>query len=157
MDDFDLVLTDHGSYQIYTTLAQMPWDGTKKITFSDYDPNEKKTTTDAQQHLAQMWYDDIAGQTHNEREYERARCKLEHGIPILRRNPDIRRVYDKMLKPFSYEDKIDFIRQMDLPVTRKPLMKKGDMQEYLTAIDVQCMNNGIHLRKPLDVWEVAMR
>ena len=73
--------------------------------------------------------------------------KLRHGVPILRaESPKFREVYDRLLKPLSYEQKVAVIRDMDLPVTR--LMKVRQMVRYLDAVQRECVENGLKITDP---------
>lgn len=101
-----------------------------------------------QNRLAFKWYKEISEQTGEEIEDVRARCKLEIGVPILRENDDFRKVYDRLIRPHSYPDKIGFIKATDMPVTR--LMKVEQMSRYLDIVFRTHAANGIALTVPED-------
>ena len=145
--------TNHGSDAIYTALAQLDWDsGDSEVIIRKHKP---LTRTKAQNKLSYLWYAAIGVQTSNDSEYERARNKLEHGIPILRRDDDeAREVYDESLKGLSYEKKIKLIRKFQIPVTS--LFNVKQFTEYLDIVDRECSTNNIQLPYPSDVYERAM-
>ena len=101
-----------------------------------------------QNRLAFKWYKEISEQTGEEIEDVRARCKLEHGVPIMRENEKFRETYDRLIRPLSYEDKIDLVKKLDLPVTR--LMKAGQMTRYLDIVFRTHAAHGIALTVPPD-------
>ena len=102
-----------------------------------------------QNKLSHKWYKEISEQTGEDVEDVRARCKLVFGIPILRRENDrFRETYDRVLKPLSYEDKIEFIQRIDVSVTR--LMKVEQMSRYLDIVFRKHAEMGIVLTVPED-------
>ena len=59
-------------------------------------------------------------------------CKLRFGVPILRRDdPDFKEIYDTIIKPRSYEEKLKVMEY--LPITS--IMKVGQLQEYIAEIE----------------------
>lgn len=101
-----------------------------------------------QNNLAFKWYKEISDQTGEEIEDVRARCKLEHGVPILRENDDFRKTYDRLVRPLSYPDKIDLIKATDMPVTR--LMRVEQMSRYMDIVFRRHSEIGISLTVPED-------
>lgn len=98
-----------------------------------------------QNRLSQKWYAEIAEQTGEDREDVRARCKLEIGVPIMREASEkFRATYDRIVRPLDYADKLDLIRDTDMPVTR--LMNVGDMTRYMDAVFQRHAEFGIALR-----------
>ena len=102
----------------------------------------------AQNRLAQRWFTDIASQlgdrTHDE---IRAECKLTIGIPILRAENEAFRVsYDRVLKPLSYEDKLEAVRAFDFPVTR--LMNVKQMTAFMDNMQRHWTAQGMRLTDP---------
>lgn len=95
--------------------------------------------------LSHVWYREIADQRGDVTPDEvRAECKLVFGVPILREeNPKFREVYDKHLRPRSYEEKCDFIRITELPITR--LMTMRQLSRYLDAVSQYAAKMGFRL------------
>lgn len=98
--------------------------------------------------LAFKWYKETSEQTGEDIEDVRARCKLEHGVPILRENEKFRQTYDRLIRPLSYADKIEIIKATDMPVTR--LMNVGQMSRYLDIVFRRHAEIGVVLTIPLD-------
>ena len=71
--------------------------------------------------------------------------KLHHGVPILREDSaDFRKVYDRSIKPMSYENKLLAMRY--IPVSS--IMKVRQMIRYLDTIQRECAEQGIVLTDP---------
>jgi hypothetical protein len=91
--------------------------------------------------LIHAMYADIAKQSDGEGVVDvRRRCKLHYGVPILRaHDEEFRSVYDKMVKPHDYEDKLAI---MDfLPVTSR--MKKPQATEYIDTVQREYAQRGV--------------
>lgn len=102
-----------------------------------------------QNRLSHKWYKEIADQTGEVVEEVRARCKLEIGIPILREGSDaFRATYDRLIRPLDYQDKLDLIRDTDMPVTR--LMTVPQMSAYMDEVFRKHAAFGIELTIPPD-------
>jgi hypothetical protein len=116
-------------------------------------PIKELSRSDKQNKLAFRWYGELDKHTKNGIEYERARCKLHYGIPILREeDDDFRQMYDSTFKLMPYEAKLQVIEKMDVPVTR--LMTVKQMGRYLDTVDVNSALNGHPLTHPDDLyWE----
>lgn len=109
-----------------------------------------------QNRLSQKWYTEIAEQTGEDREDVRARCKLECGVPILRRDkPDFKRVYNRTLLHLTYEEKVEFIRYTEMQVTS--LLNVGQMTEYLDAVFKRHAAQGFALTIPEDKYAYSPR
>jgi hypothetical protein len=107
-----------------------------------------------QNRLSFKWYKEIHEQSGEDVEDVRARCKLEHGIPILRAEVEnFRKVYDRLIKPLDYKDKLDLIRATDMPVTR--LMSVDQMSRYMDAVFLKHAEFGIALTIPPDKFAYA--
>ena len=107
-----------------------------------------RNRSEEQNKLAFKWYKEISEQTGEDVEDVRARCKLEIGVPILRENEKCKATYDRVFKPLSYADKIEFIQRFDMPVTR--LMKVEQMSRYLDIVFRKHAEMGIVLTVPPD-------
>lgn len=71
--------------------------------------------------------------------------KLHHGVPILREDSaEFREIYDRCLKPLSYELKVEAMRF--LPITSD--MKVRQMVRYLDTIQRECAEAGLKLTDP---------
>jgi hypothetical protein len=127
-------------------LLKVYMDGRKRPFTVDITDGRDRSTE--QNRLAFKWYKEISDQTGEDIEDVRARCKLEHGIPILRENNDFRKTYDRLVRPLSYGDKVDLIKVTDMPVTR--LMKVDQMSRYLDLVFRQHVEHGIELTVPED-------
>lgn len=115
------------------------------------DVTDGRNRSDEQNNLSQKWYGEIAEQTGEDREEVRARCKLEIGVPILRHGSEsFRKTYDRVIRPLDYADKLDLVRDTDMPVTR--LMNVGQMTEYMDAVFKRHAEFGIVLTVPPDKY-----
>ena len=75
----------------------------------------------------------------------RREWKLRHGVPILREDSEqFRQVYDRAIKPLSYEMKVEAMRF--IPVSS--IMKVRQMVRYLDTIQRECAEQGIVLTDP---------
>jgi hypothetical protein len=71
--------------------------------------------------------------------------KLRHGVPILREDSaEFRAIYDRAIKPLSYEMKVEAMRF--IPVTSE--MKVRQMVRYLDTVQRECLENGLKLTDP---------
>lgn len=102
-----------------------------------------------QNRLSHKWYAEISDQTGEDREDVRARCKLEIGIPILRAAHErFRATYDRVVKPLTYREKLELIRDTEMPVTS--LMNVGQMSEYMDIVFRRHAEIGVALTIPPD-------
>lgn len=102
-----------------------------------------------QNRLAFKWYGEISDQTGEDREEVRARCKLEIGVPIMRRASErFRSTYDRVIRPLHHADKLALIRDTEMPVTS--LMKVSEMSEYMDLVFRRHAEFGIELTVPPD-------
>lgn len=71
--------------------------------------------------------------------------KLRHGVPILRAQSEMfRQVYDDVLKPRTYEKKLEAMRIVDV----SSIMTVPQMREYLDTIQREAAEQGIRLTDP---------
>lgn len=93
----------------------------------------KKRSTD-QNRLQRKWLQEAEIQGDMRAEEYRAYCKLHFGVPILRNSDDeFREKYDKVVKPYSYEEKLKFMAEpFDFPVTR--IMNTSEKTQYLNQM-----------------------
>ena len=101
-----------------------------------------------QNSLSHKWYQEIADQRGDTTPSEvKAECKLMFGVPILREeNEKFRETYDRVLKPFSYEQKVEFILRTELPITS--LMNVKQLTRYLDDLHLFWAKRGIILTQP---------
>lgn len=108
-----------------------------------------KHRTTEQNRLQRMWLLEAAEQLgeYTAEEY-RAWCKLHLGVPILRaENEDFMEKYDRIIKPHSYEDKLEMMAvPLDFPVTR--LMTTKQLTQYLDAMHQHFTELGVQLTQP---------
>lgn len=104
--------------------------------------------TNAQNRLAQRWYSDIANQLGDQpREDVRAECKTRHGVPILcAENPAFAITWERTTGHLNYEEKVEAVRDFDLPVTRLMLVKQ--MTAYMDAVQREYAGQGVRLTDP---------
>ncbi|MGN6099849.1 MAG: hypothetical protein ACTHOR_01770 [Devosia sp.] len=103
-----------------------------------------------QNRLSHKWYKEISEQSGEAVEDVRARCKLEIGVPILREVEAFRKTYDRLIRPLSYDDKLDLIRATDMPVTR--LMGVEQMTRYMDEVFRRHAEFGFVLTVPPDKY-----
>lgn len=117
---------------------------------------EGRDRSHEQNALSHKWYAEISEQSGEDREDVRARCKLECGVPILRRDkPDFKRVYNRTLLHLTYEEKVEFIRYTEMQVTS--LLNVGQMTEYLDAVFKRHAAQGFALTIPEDKYAYSPR
>ncbi len=99
-----------------------------------------------QNRLQWLWANEASQQLGDSTASEvRERWKLHYGVPILREDSDaFRAVYDRVLKPLGYEDKLRVMQF--LPITSD--MKVRQMVRYLDAVERECAEQGIRLTQP---------
>jgi len=135
--------------RVFDLLRDMPNDGSKIVTISDY----SKDRSLAQNGLAFKWYTELGKHTGNGKEYERQRCKLTRGIPILRRDDqEFNKYYKFSLINLTYEQKLEAMEFV--PVTR--VMSTKQFAEYLDLIDKEAAHNGYLLTRPEDMYYEAL-
>ena len=108
----------------------------------------RKRSTE-QNRLNRMWMIEAAQQLGEfDAEGYRAFCKLHFGVPILRNeNEAFREQYDAIVKPLSYEQKIEIMKEpIDLPITR--LMTSGQEKRYLDDVWDHFTKLGVKLTEP---------
>lgn len=104
-----------------------------------------------QNRLQRLWLNELAEQGDMTAEEYRAYCKLHFGVPILReQNEEFRLLYDKKVKPHSYEQKLAFMAEpFDFPVTR--LMTVKQHKEFLDKMYIHYIGQGYYLTDPEDL------
>ena len=108
-----------------------------------------KHRTVEQNRLQRMWLNEAAEQLGGHAAEElRGICKLTIGVPMLRaENEKFREVYDRLLRPLDYEDKLAFMMEpLDLPVTR--IMNTDQKTRYLDEMSRKFLEMGVALTDP---------
>ena len=104
--------------------------------------------TNPQNRTINMWYAEIAGQLEDTDASEvRAMCKLELGVPILRRDdPAFAAAYDTMFKPLPYAHKLTLFRRLEPAVTS--IMTVNQLREFMDQMQRRYAQAGIILTDP---------
>lgn len=108
-----------------------------------------KRRTVNQNRLQRLWCNEIAEQLGDRTPEEvRGECKLRFGVPILRaENEDFCEKYDRIIRPFSYETKLELMMEpIDFPTTR--LMTTKQKTRYLDAMQMWAARQGLVLTVP---------
>lgn len=107
-----------------------------------------KHRTVEQNKLQRKWLQEASEWTGHTTEELRAHCKLHFGVPILRNeNEKFREQYDKIVKPYSIEEKLQFMMEpFDFPVTR--LMTTVQKTQYLDMMYKHFVELGCILTVP---------
>lgn len=128
-------------------LLKVYLDGRKRPFTVEITEGRDRSTE--QNRLAFKWYAEISDQTGEDRDDVRARCKLEIGVPILREaHEKFRETYDRLIKPLSYPEKLDLIRDTELPVTS--LMNVEQMTRFMDVVFRRHAEIGVVLTIPPD-------
>jgi hypothetical protein len=130
-------------------LLKVYLDGRKRPFTVDITDGRDRSAE--QNRLSHKWYKEISDQTGEAVEDVRARCKLEIGVPILREGSEaFRKTYDRLIRPLDHADKLDIIRDTDMPVTR--LMGVEQMSRYMDEVFKRHAEFGIELTIPPDKY-----
>jgi len=126
--------------------------GPMEISFSKIGTNSKAERSVLQNKLAFRWYKNIADVMRDgTAEDKRAFCKLHYGVPIRCEDEKFREVYYRVIRPLSYEQKIEIMTgAIDFPVTRDMSVK--EMARYLEAMEIGFAEQGVILPKPEDLY-----
>lgn len=113
-------------------VESLPVDGTHYVEIGE----QAEDRSAAQNRLAFLWYKAAADQLQDETaEDKRAFCKLTMGVPIRREDEKFREVYDRVIRPLTYEQKLALmVSPIDFPITRDMGVK--EMCRYLEAMEV---------------------
>lgn len=81
-----------------------------------------------QNSISHRWYEQISHRYPQDDALGwKSYCKLHFGVPILRLDDEFREFYDRHIKPFSYEEKLEAMKH--LPITS--IMNTEQMSKYL--------------------------
>ena len=108
-----------------------------------------KDRTLEQNKLQRLWLNEASEQLGEyTAEAYRGFYKLTIGVPILiEENEDFAEKYDKIIKPLSYEQKIQCMMEpLDLPITR--IMTTKQKSQYLDRMYEDLTSRGVNLTQP---------
>jgi len=116
----------------------------------------KKNRSAESNRLQRKWMFELERQGDMTAEEYRGYCKLHFGIAIAKESEDFAEKYDRLLKPRTYEEKMQFMMvPVDLPVTR--LFSTSQMHRYLNKIYENYTGQGYNLTLPEDkYWQSAL-
>lgn len=119
----------------------------KKLPFSITIADGRKRSI-AQNRLQRLWMNEAHEQLgeYTAEEY-RAYCKAWFGLPILCEEQGFSDIYDAVIRPLSYENKLKLMAiPLDFEVTRK--MTVAQKQRYLDAVYDHFTGLGVLLTEP---------
>lgn len=104
--------------------------------------------TNPQNKTIHMWYGEAATKLGDTTaEDVRAECKLQFGVPILRRdNAAFLLEYDSTFKPLPYDRKRAIFKALDPAITSRMNVKQ--LTEYMEAMRQHFAQGGIYLTDP---------
>lgn len=104
--------------------------------------------TNPQNKTIHMWYGEAATKLGDTTaEDVRAECKLQFGVPILRRDDAAFLLeYDANFKPFPYETKRKLFKALDPAITSRMTVKQ--LTEYMDAMRKHFAQAGVFLTDP---------
>jgi len=107
-----------------------------------------KHRTNQQNNLQWKWAVEISEQLGEDTPSAvQAFFKLHFGVPLLRaESEEFREVYDRLVKPLSYEDKLIFMERLGFSVSS--LLTTKQMTQYLDAIYTEFTGRGVRLTRP---------
>jgi len=119
-------------------------------------PEEHISRSVAQNRLAFLWYKEAAFQLADyDTDGYRGMCKLHVGVGIRKEKEAFREVYDRVIKPLAYEQKIACMKEpINFPITSEMSVK--EMNRYLEGIEVFLCGLGAVLSKPEDLYFAAL-
>lgn len=136
-----VIKTPDDAARLYARLGQHPMPFTVSWVKGEKRSNEQNRTVN-------MWYGEIARQLGDvDAQDVRAQCKLEVGVPILRRDDvAFKADYDAMFRPLPYEHKITLFKRLEPAVTS--IMSTGQLKEYMDEIQRRYAQAGVRLTDP---------
>lgn len=98
-----------------------------------------------------MWYAQAAAELGDTTaEDVRAECKLQFGVPILRRDDAVFKAeYDEAFKPLPYEQKRRLFKALEPAVTSRMVVKQ--LTEFMAEMRMHFDNAGVRLIDPDDL------
>jgi hypothetical protein len=126
--------------------------GIHEVIIQDYDQSRSA----AQNRLAFQWLKAAVEQLGDETvEEKRAYCKLHFGVQIRREDDGFREVYDRVIRPLTYQQKLEImVDPIDFPITRDMSVK--EMARYLEMMGRHFSELGVDLPKPDDLYRKAL-
>ena len=109
---------------------------------------KERDRTKAQNRMIHKWFGEIAAHKGDVTMHEvKAACNLSYGKPILMRDdPEWAEAFGQIFETLNHEAKLDAIRILDLPFTRR--MKVPQLKEYMDQMQKDALSRGIHLTDP---------
>jgi hypothetical protein len=134
---------------------EMRKHGKLRVTVAEYVEGDESRSV-KQNKLAFYWYKHVAVTTGEyTAEQVRAFCKLHFGVAIRKEDEKFRDAYDRVVKPLSYENKLEIMGPpIEFPITSDFSTK--EMTRYLDAIYVHYAGIGIDLPQPENLYDSAM-
>lgn len=152
-----IVMKSLDDLDVIANIARVEFEkyGKVSVTIGEFAEDEKSRSA-KQNRLAFLWYKHAAFVMEDETaEAKRAYCKLHFGVPIRRENEAFREVYDRVIRPLNYAQKLEImVGAIDFPVSRDMSVK--EMARYLEAVEVFYTGLGVDLPKPDDLYRIAM-
>ena len=144
LDSLDIVLA--------RGRALFQQNGPQEVTIQDFE----NSRSIQQNRLAFLWYKYIAVELGDGTpEDKRAFCKLHFGVAIRKEKESFRDVYDRIIKPLTYDQKIECMKEpINFPITSDMGVK--EMARYLDDIDRYYAEQGIILPQPEDLYYAAL-
>ena len=133
-----IVNSDQSKAEMHTLID----DNFDTFKYTVYEYITGKDRTRLQNNLINRLYRCIGVQRYCGFGEARAECKLTIGMPILGRDSiEFRRMYNQVIKPLSYENRLKVIEVMEIPVSS--LMKVDQAKEYINIIFEKYGANGV--------------
>ena len=131
------------------------WKHSDKDILITIQENKKNRSIESNK-LQRKWMAELQEQGDMTAEEYRGYCKLHFGVAIAKENDDFAEKYDRLLKPRTYEEKLEFMMvPIDLPVTR--IFNTNQMYRYLNKIYGNFTAERYKLTLPEDkYWESAL-
>lgn len=99
-----------------------------------------------QNSTSHLWYSEIAQQSGETPAEVKARCKLTHGVPILRQHEEFEAFYQAALAPLDYETRLEAIKYVDIT----SIMTVREMNQYMDSVFNEHSRQGYSLTVPDD-------
>ena len=131
-------------------LLRQAWqssDKDLKITVEVYKANRSAE----QNKLQRKWMGELESQGDMTAEEYRGYCKLHFGVAIAKENEEFAEKYDRLLKPFTYAEKLELMMvPVDMPVTR--IFNTEQNHRYLNQMFTYWTGKGKALTVPADPY-----
>ena len=136
-----------------SAVRLVPIDGTKEVTISDF----KRSRSLSQNNLLHMWRMDISGVTGETIAEVRTRLSKTHMLPILLasespKDRSIQLVVLNLRKAYKqgFQEESEYVFTQYLDRLSSKDLNVSQFAEYLTAIELECSQQQITIRRPDD-------